>query len=57
MTMETWLKTIVHEASYDHGHVGPTGKPAVPRPLERGGCDCPTCTANHHILAELGLAS
>lgn len=57
MKMAVWLETIAREAADPDGHIGPTGHPAVPRPLERGGCDCPTCTANHHILGELGLAT
>lgn len=57
MTLPTWLETIAREARQPDGHIGPTGRPPVPRPLERGGCDCPTCTAHHHILGELGLAT
>lgn len=56
MTMAIWLETIDREAAHPDGHIGPTGKPPIPRPMERGGCDCPACTTNHHLLKELGLA-
>jgi hypothetical protein len=43
MTVETWLETIDREAAAGTGHIGPCGK-LLPRPQERGGCDCPVCT-------------
>ncbi|MGH9582557.1 MAG: hypothetical protein ACRD4O_06445 [Bryobacteraceae bacterium] len=43
MTVETWLETIAREEAAATGHIGPCGK-LVPRPKERGGCDCPVCT-------------
>lgn len=43
MSVETWLDTIEREAASGTGHLGPCGK-LLPRPKERGGCDCPVCT-------------
>jgi hypothetical protein len=55
MTVDTWLRTVVLETNRGDGHVGPTGTPPVPRPKERGGCDCPACVENEDILIELGF--
>ena len=61
MTFETWQAVIAREApeisrgkgyvsSVSPGHLGPTGVGNLPRPKERGGCECPTCTRNQAIL-------
>ena len=57
MTVDTWLQTIAREATQAGGHLGHTGQPNVPRPKERGGCDCKACTQNEYLLAELGYAN
>lgn len=44
MSVETWLKVIVEEESRLGKHLGPCGG-ILPRPKERGGCDCPQCSA------------
>lgn len=50
MTIDTWLEMSNHEMSCGDRHVGPTGRGNLPRPKERGGCDCPVCTANQALL-------
>lgn len=50
MTPETWLSVIQREAAAGSGHIGPTGVGNLPRPKERGGCECPTCSHNRAIL-------
>ena len=52
MTVDTWLETIEHEKNRADGHLGPTPKGIgnLPRPKERGGCDCEVCTKNQAIL-------
>lgn len=55
MTFQTWLEVIRREEAKDEGHIGPTGKGNVPRPKQRGGCDCEVCTANAWMLDELGF--
>jgi hypothetical protein len=50
MTVETWLEVIEREAARGTGHVGPTGVGNLPRPEERGGCDCPVCTRNREAM-------
>ena len=57
MTVKTWLETIEREAATGARHIGPSGHPNVPRPKERGGCDCPACARNEYLLEELGYAS
>ena len=42
MTVETWLELIEKEKALGTGHLLPCGN--LPRPEERGGCDCPTCS-------------
>jgi hypothetical protein len=44
MTYKVWLEIIPQEESSPGQHLGPCGG-IVPRPKERGGCDCPQCTA------------
>ena len=48
MTVETWLELIEKEKALGTGHLLPCGN--LPRPEERGGCDCPTCSKNRAIL-------
>jgi hypothetical protein len=43
MSVNTWLETIELEKNAGTGHIGPCTKP-LPRPKERGECDCPVCT-------------
>jgi hypothetical protein len=50
MTVDTWLEVIEREAARGMGHVGPTGVGNLPRPKERGGCDCEVCTRNREVL-------
>jgi len=49
MTVDTWLELIEREEATGTGHVGPCGG-NLPRPEERGGCDCETCTHNRAVL-------
>ena len=51
MSVEDWLATIAEEARNGTGHVGPCKDP-LPRPKERGGCECPSCVANQRKLDE-----
>ncbi len=48
MTTDTWLELIEKEKELGAGHLLPCGN--LPRPEERGGCDCPTCSNNRAIL-------
>ncbi len=52
MTVDKWLETIELEKNRADGHLGPTagGVGNLPRPKERGGCDCEVCTKNQAIL-------
>jgi hypothetical protein len=50
MTVETWLDVIEREEASGTGHVGPTGVGNLPRPKERGGCDCEVCTHNREAM-------
>ena len=50
MTVDTWLEVIEREAASGTGHVGQTGVGNLPRPKERGGCDCEVCTKNREIM-------
>jgi len=50
MTVDTWLDLIEREEASGTGHVGPTGVGNLPRPKERGGCDCDICTYNREAL-------
>ena len=49
MTIDTWLEVIEREELIGAGHVGPCGG-NLPRPEERGGCDCEVCTHNRAVL-------
>ncbi len=55
MTFEHWLQVIALESQSGTEHIGPTGVGNLPRPNERGGCECPVCTINQDMLEELGL--
>ncbi len=50
MTVDTWLVLIEREKANGTGHIGPTGVGNLPRPKERGGCDCEVCSHNRAIL-------
>ncbi len=50
MTVDTWLDVIDREQAAGTGHLGPTGVGNLPRPKERGGCDCEVCAGNQAIL-------
>ncbi len=49
MTTDTWLELIEKEKELGTGHLLPCGG-NLPRPEERGGCDCQTCSQNRAIL-------
>jgi hypothetical protein len=49
MTIDTWLEVIEREEASGTGHIGPCGG-NLPRPEERGGCDCEVCTHNRAVL-------
>lgn len=53
MTVNTWLDLIDKEKALGTGHLLPCGG-NLPRPEERGGCDCPVCTKNRAIFASRG---
>lgn len=50
MTIDAWLQVIENEKLSGTGHIGPTGVGNLPRPKERGGCECPLCTQNAGML-------
>ena len=54
MTFHQWLNVIAIEEETEGGHIGPTGVGNLPRPNERGGCECPVCTMNQSMLEDLG---
>ena len=54
MTLGQWREVVEREGEGGSEHVGPTGVGNLPRPNERGGCECPVCTLNQDLLAELG---
>ena len=49
MTVDTWLELIEKEKALGTGHLLPCGG-NLPRPEERGGCDCAVCSKNRAIL-------
>lgn len=55
MTLEHWLHVIAVETASGSEHIGPTGIGNLPRPNERGGCECAVCTQNSFLLEELGF--
>lgn len=56
MTVETWLDVIDREEAGATGHIGPTGVGNLPRPKERGECDCDVCTHNRDLLERQAAA-
>jgi hypothetical protein len=52
MDVNTWLEVIEQEKNSGAGHIGPC-RGNLPRPKERGGCDCPVCTQNKTLLEKL----
>jgi hypothetical protein len=50
MTVDTWLDVIDREEANGTGHVGPTGVGNLPRPKERGECDCEVCRENREAM-------
>ncbi len=44
MTVDTWLEAIEEEKTRADGHIGPLRVGNLPRPKERGTCDCEFCT-------------
>ena len=55
LTVEQWREVVERERESGSEHVGPTGVGNLPRPNERGGCECPVCTLNQELLGELGF--
>ncbi len=53
MTWAAWKQQIVQEMVLMGGHLQPCAN--MPRPHERGGCECKVCTENQWMLAEAGL--
>ncbi len=53
MTVETWRALIEKEKALGTGHLLPCGG-NLPRPEERGGCDCAACARNRAILEARG---
>lgn len=51
MTVDRWLEVIEAEKALGHGHIGTCGG-NLPRPKERGGCDCTVCTFNRYLLQQ-----
>jgi Fe2+ or Zn2+ uptake regulation protein len=47
---EDWLKVMEEEKALGTGHLLPSF--SMPRPEERGGCDCDVCTGNRRILEQ-----
>jgi hypothetical protein len=54
MTMEQWRSQIAHESVSGQGHLLPCGG-NLPRPKERGGCECKVCVGNEWMLKKVGL--
>ncbi len=48
MEMNTWLELIEREKELGTGHLSPCE--SLPRPEERGGCECPLCAKNRAWL-------
>ncbi len=51
MTVDTWLDLIEEEKKLGTGHLLPCGN--LPRPEERGGCECEMCLENRGVLERL----
>jgi len=43
MTLDTWLMVVEQEKGFSDGRIGGTGVGNLPRPEERGGCECASC--------------
>jgi hypothetical protein len=54
MVWERWLEQIAKESVSAGGHLQPCGG-NLPRPKERGGCECAVCTQNEWMLKAAGL--
>ena len=54
MTLAIWFKISASEEIEPGAHLGPCGG-IMPRPKERGGCDCPQCIAAVERLEGLRL--
>lgn len=61
MTVDTWLTLLDRETEIPRPgyrsstvpeHVGPTGVGNLPRPKDRGECECRVCQKNHEKLEE-----
>ena len=50
MTVDRWLELIELEEANGTGHVGPTGVGNLPRPRERGECECEVCSHNREVM-------
>jgi len=50
MTVDTWLD-VIDEEKEGNGHLGTCGG-NLPRPKERGGCECAVCVGNAKIFEE-----
>ena len=48
MKIETWLRLIEREKSLPDGRLLPIAN--LPRPQERGGCECEVCTKNETLI-------
>jgi hypothetical protein len=48
MTVATWSQQIERERTFGEGHLLPCGG-NLPRPEERGGCDCQVCAQNRAV--------
>jgi len=53
MAVDTWLQTIAEESQRGTGNVRPCSD-LLPRPKERGGCNCPVCTFHQRRLDASG---
>jgi hypothetical protein len=47
-----WLEMSRTEEERGTGHVGASLKGVMPRPKERGGCECPACTAAANRISQ-----
>jgi len=53
MSVDTWLELIEREKAAGTGHLSPIGN--LPRPKDRGGCDCEVCSHNRDVLEAAGI--
>ncbi len=54
MTWERWNEQVAMELMSADGRLQPCGG-NLPRPLCRGGCECPVCTGNRWMMKAAGL--